>query len=411
MSIKLIHVSDIHFGSGESHGRLNPETGLNVRFEDFSRAFEKVVDFAIANEADVFLFAGDAYKTASPEPVQQKAFASQLRRLSAAKIPTILLVGNHDQILKGGSSHSMSVFQSLEVPAVEVIHSPRLLKVETKNGVLQIVGMPHITRHLLITQEKYAGLSAAELDRILVKLASEILQDLYGQLDEKLPAVATAHMMTDTARAGAEQELLVGYSMTFPLSLLIDEKLDYVALGHVHGHQVLRQERPVIIYSGSLERVDFGEEGEDKGFIEVDIERANVKWKFHSINPRPFITLECDLTESENPTADLILQAKEKARQGSVFRIKYKIQDLRLPELDEDQVRKALPEVLSLRFKPQLLSTERPRRHPEINEKSVLQPLAALGKFLDEKAPESKEALIKRAEQLISRHEKDGISD
>ena len=35
MAIQIIHVSDIHFGSGESHGRINPDTGLNTRLEDF----------------------------------------------------------------------------------------------------------------------------------------------------------------------------------------------------------------------------------------------------------------------------------------------------------------------------------------------------------------------------------------
>ena len=32
---KVLHLSDIHMGSGYIHGRLNPETGLNTRFEDF----------------------------------------------------------------------------------------------------------------------------------------------------------------------------------------------------------------------------------------------------------------------------------------------------------------------------------------------------------------------------------------
>ena len=41
VSIQMVHVSDIHFGSGETHGRINPLTGLNVRFEDFVEALEK----------------------------------------------------------------------------------------------------------------------------------------------------------------------------------------------------------------------------------------------------------------------------------------------------------------------------------------------------------------------------------
>lgn len=410
MSIKLIHVSDIHFGSGESHGTINPETGLNVRFEDFSSAFKRVVDYSIENNADVFLFSGDAYKTATPEPVYQQAFALQLKRLSDAKIPTVLLVGNHDQILKGGSSHAMSVFQSLEVPRVKVIQTPQILKIKTKQGPIQIVGMPHITRHFLMTQEKYAELSPSEVDRELLRLADEILKGFYEELDPALPAVATAHMMVDMARAGAEQELMVGYSMTFPSSLFLDERLDYVALGHVHGHQVLRQENPVIAYAGSLERVDFSEENEDKGFIEADIERGKVQWRFHSIGPRPFVTVEANLCDSAEPTEALIRQVLPKAKPGAVLRIKYRIQQERLREVDENRVREALPYLLSLRFKPDLVVHERPRRMEQISEKSVLQPLAALETYLNERAPERKDALMKRAQQLVAQQEQEDLN-
>ena len=69
MPIDIVHVSDIHFGSGEGHGRLNPSTGLNVRFEDFVRALSTVVDYCVERSVNIFLFSGDAYRNASPEPL------------------------------------------------------------------------------------------------------------------------------------------------------------------------------------------------------------------------------------------------------------------------------------------------------------------------------------------------------
>lgn len=407
MPVKLIHVSDIHFGSGESHGRLNPASGLNVRFEDFAAAFSKVIDFTIDNKADVFLFSGDAYKNASPEPVYQQAFARQLKRLSDAKIPAVLLVGNHDQILRGGASHSMSVFQSLEVPGLIVMETPQLVVVETAKGKLQIIGMPHVTRHILMTHEKYAQLTATQIDKVLVKHVGDILRDFYEQLDPQLPAVLTAHMMMDTARAGAEQELMVGYSMTFPLDYLIDERLDYVALGHVHGHQILRTEKPMIAYAGSLERVDFGEQFEDKGFLELDIARGDVSAKFHSIKPRSFITLDLDLSSLDNPTEQLIQEASKKAPKGCILRIKYQIQQNRLADVDEQRVRMSLPDVLSLRFKPEIIYAERPRRMPDLNEAAVLQPLDALQKYLNETAPDDIDSLMSRASAVLARLEQE----
>lgn len=402
--IELIHVSDIHFGSGELHGKLNPETGLNVRLEDFCRAFQKCVDYALSVPADVFLFSGDAYRNASPEPIYQKLFAEQLRRLSEANIKTILVVGNHDQIFKSSASHSMSVFQSLAVPNLLIIDKPQLLRLDTAHGALQIVGIPYVTRNLLMTHEAYATLTNAEIERVLAKHLSAILTNLYEELDPNLPTVATAHIMLDRARAGAEQELLVGYTTTFPLSLFTDSRLDYVALGHVHRHQTLHDQPPVV-YAGSIERVDFGEESEDKGFVHARIARKETSYEFHSIEPRPFVTVDADLTESKNPTADLLRRLEGKDLKGVVLRIRYKILEHQTPLLDEAALRDATAPALVSHFKPEIIAAERESRIPGLTESTANAPITALETYLDSLSPDPdrKARLLQKANDLWSK--------
>lgn len=408
MPINLVHVSDIHFGSGESHGRINRETGLNVRFEDFARALRQVIDYTIDNGADVFLFSGDAYKNPTPEPIYQKIFARQLKRLSDARIPVVLLPGNHDQILKSSSSHAMSVFESLAVPGLTVVDHPVLLDLNTKSGPLQVIAIPHVTRHLLMTHDKYSAMGAAELDRVLIKLVQDLLQGFYNDLNDKIPTVVTAHMMVDRARAGAEEELMAGYTMTFPTEFFIDQRIDYVALGHVHKHQVLRQSKPTIAYAGSLERVDFSEEHEDKGFVHATIDRGATNIRFHSINPRKFLTLERDLSSSADPQSDLLNLLRSNHLDGAVVRIKFKLQQDRITEINEEELRAAASEALSLRLKPELVATERPQRMPELDEHYAGSPAVALEKYLAEVHPEHKEALMMRTRQLIARLEQEG---
>jgi exonuclease SbcD len=401
MVIKLIHVSDIHFGSGESHGPINPATGLNVRFEDFVRAFEKVVDYTINNGCHVFLFSGDAYRNATPEPIYQKTFAGYLKRLSQAGIKTVLLVGNHDQVLKSGQSHALSVFQSLDIANVTVIDKPTMVKLDTAGGALQLIGLPHITRHHLMTHDKYASMSAAEIDRALVENVTSVLQGYYAEIDPELPCVLTAHMTVDRAVAGIEQELLVGYNLTYPVDILVNDRLDYVALGHVHKHQVIRPAGPAMVYAGSLERVDFGEEDEDKGFVEVDLQRGGTTFKFVSIEPRPFVTMEIDLAKSEDATADICRQIEKAIKPGCVLRIYYKLSQEQLNEVDEDKVRAAASEALSVKLYPQLTQTKRTTRIPQLTESAVSLPLAALETYLDEIAPDKKENLLAKAKLLI----------
>lgn len=405
--IELIHVSDIHFGSGEVHGPINPQTGLNVRLEDFCAAFTKCVDYALNLPADVFLFSGDAYRNASPEPIYQKLFAEQLRRLSQANIKTILVVGNHDQIFKSTGSHSMSVFQSLGVPNLIIIDRPQLITIDTTHGALQLIGVPYVTRHILMTNEDYANLSHSEIDKLLATHLQVVLEDLYSQLDPTLPSVATAHIMLDSARAGAEQELLVGYTSSFPLSLFTNPSLEYVALGHVHKHQILHKKNPVITYAGSIERVDFSEESEDKGFIHARVAKSHTTHEFISIDPRPFVTVDIDCTKlgtaDDTITDHIINNIQKKLIPDCVLRVRYKLLDTQSPHVDLNKIRQSCRTALTLHLKPDIVPTQRESRIPDLTESSTVTPLSALEKYLDTVAPERKERLLSVASDLIDK--------
>lgn len=413
MAIHLIHVSDIHFGSGESHGRINPDTGLNTRLEDFVLALKKVVDYAISQNIDVFLFSGDAYKNASPEPIYQKLFARELKRLSEAGIKTILVVGNHDQILRSTQSHAMSVFQSLEVANVLTVDKPTFELIETRNGPFQLIGLPHITRNNLMAMDKYSGFSSSQIDDVLVHHVHDMLRDYYDELDPLIPCVVTAHMSLDRALAGIEQELLVGYTLTFPSDIFIDSRVDYVAMGHIHKHQVIRDKNPTIVYAGSLERVDFGEEREDKGFIHVIFERNKTDFSFKTIDPRPFVTVDVDVTKSVEPTEDIVKCVNRDALQGCVLRVRYKVLQDQMLDVDESQIYRAARDCMSVRVQPEIVNEHMRGRLPELTETSVASPLRALETYLDEVAPDRKDKLIERARDVMTQlnaelHNEDG---
>ena len=73
--IKLLHTADIHIGM-ENYGRIDPATGINARVMDFLRRLSDIGDYAIEQGMDVFVFAGDAYKTRDPNPTHQREFAA-----------------------------------------------------------------------------------------------------------------------------------------------------------------------------------------------------------------------------------------------------------------------------------------------------------------------------------------------
>ena len=83
----------------------------------------------------------------------------------------------------------MSVFQTLEVPGVLTIDKQISTVIETNNGPFQLIGLPHVTRHHLMTLDKYASLPAASLDRILSENVHTLLRGLYEDLNTEMPTV------------------------------------------------------------------------------------------------------------------------------------------------------------------------------------------------------------------------------
>jgi exonuclease SbcD len=237
---------------------------------------------------------------------------------------------------------------------------------------------------------------------VLVDHVSNILSSFYDQLDASLPTVVTAHMTLDRALAGIEQELLVGYTMTFPSDIFVHPKVDYVALGHVHKHQVLQKSDPAIVYAGSLERVDFGEESEDKGFLHVKLERNNTSYQFHSIAPRPFITIDLDLANEVDPTKTICDKLDKTVVAGCILRVRYRVSQDQLAKLDENKIRAACQNALTVRLQPEIIPNTNRVRLPQLNESTIASPMVALETYLEEFAPERKDALVSRAREVMN---------
>jgi exonuclease SbcD len=209
-------------------------------------------------------------------------------------------------------------------------------------------------------------------------------------------------MTVDRALAGIEQELLVGYTMTFPSDIFVHPNVDYVALGHVHKYQIIQEKGPAIVYAGSLERVDFGEESEDKGFLHVKVKRNSTSYQFHSITPRPFVTLEVNLENEDDPTKTIIDKLAKVVLPGCILRVRYKASQDQLAKLDENKIRAACQSALTVRLQPEILPSANRIRLPQLNESTIASPMVALETYLEEVAPERKATLVARAREVMN---------
>lgn len=382
--IKILHLSDIHMGSSFSHGRVNPETGLNSRLEDFVNTLSRCIDRAIAEPVDLVLFGGDAFPDATPPPFVQEKFASQFRRLVDVQIPTVLLVGNHDQHSQGQGGASLCIYRTLGVPGFVVGDRLGTHHIQTRNGPIQIITLPWLTRSTLLTRPETEGLSLSEVNMLLIERLRVVMEGEIRRLDPDVPTVLLGHLMIDNASYGAERFLAVGKGFTIPLSLLTRPCFDYVALGHVHRHQNLNKSNdPPIIYPGSIERVDFSEEKEDKGFVMIELERGSAKWEFCSLPVRTFCTIDVDVSSAVDPQSALLKALKKKDIQDAVVRLIYKLRSEQLDQIDMASLHQTLSEAHSYTIQPELVSQLARPRLPELAATSSIDPMEALKTYLD----------------------------
>ncbi|MEH1841646.1 MAG: exonuclease SbcCD subunit D [Nostoc sp.] len=382
--IKILHLSDIHMGSGFSHGRINPATGLNTRLEDFVNTLSKCIERALTDAVDMVIFGGDAFPDATPPPYVQQAFASQFRRLMDANIPTVLLVGNHDQHSQGQGGASLNIYRTLGVPGFVVGDTLTTHCIETRNGKVQVITLPWLTRSTLMTRQETEGLSLTEVNQLLTERLRVVLEGEIRRLDPDVPTVLLAHLMSDNASLGAERFLAVGKGFTLPLSLLTRPCFDYVALGHVHRHQNLnKSNNPPVIYPGSIERVDFSEEKEDKGYVMIELERGKVEWEFCPLTVRTFRTIKVDVSKADEPQGVLMKAMAKYDIQDAVVRLIYKLRSEQMDLIDSSSLHTALSPAHTYTIQAELVSQLARPRIPELTASSSIDPMEALKTYLN----------------------------
>jgi len=339
--LKILHFADLHLGV-ESYGRIDPTTGLSSRFHDFLSALDQVVDYARQNKVDLVLFCGDAYKSREPSQTQQREFAKRINWLSTSGIPIFLLIGNHDLPNAIGRATSTEIFDTLAVKNVYVSNRPEIYHIPTNSGIIQIASLPWLRRSALLSKEDTKNLDFDQINQRLQQVLTNVITANIAKLDPELPSILAAHVWVSSAQVGSERSMTIGQEPMLLLSNMANPAFDYIALGHIHKHQVLSHNPPVV-YAGSLERLDFSEEEDNKGFYLVEIEpdketgKRRVSFDFHQVTGRRFLTINIDIEpQNTDPTSTVlraITEQEDKVR-DAIVRL-----NISLPAETEGQLR------------------------------------------------------------------------
>lgn len=377
--MKILHTADIHLGSN-AYGRIDPKTGLNTRLIDFKRSFNFMVNQALEEDIDVFLFCGDAYRTADPTPTQQRTFAECLRPIVERGIPVVMIVGNHDHPVSFGKASAIDIFSFLS-GNIQIFRRPDKAIIDTKSGPLQLITLPWPIRSMLLSKEEYRKKTPSEVREVIEQKYIEFLQATANDLDPMLPTVLAAHLSAQGAElSGSERTSLIAHEPKFTVGQLAVPPIDYVALGHIHRHQNLNADDPTgipVVYSSSIERISFKEWKEDKGFVLVNIATTNegkkTDYTFVPTPARPFVAIHVDAEEAVEPTEHILQAIGEHNIADAIVRIRYHINEAQVPLIDIRRIREALKEAYVIASVERTVTPTERQRRTVVTQESTLE--------------------------------------
>lgn len=271
--MKFLHAADVHLDS--------PLDGLE-RYEGAPveqlrgatrQALKNLVEFAIQQQVDFVIIAGDVYDGDWRDYNTGLFFSAQMAELTRAGIPVFVIKGNHDA--------ASQVSKSLTLPARVHVFS---------HNRPETVRLPEF--EVALHGQSYAERAVTE------------------DLSRNYPAPVSGWFnigLLHTSATGRE-----GHENYAPCTIegLRSKGYDYWALGHVHQREVLCED-PWIVFPGNLQGRHIRETG-PKGCTLVTVDRGAIRQvQHHNLDVLRWDELAIDLTTAHD--LDSVLSQTSKA--------------------------------------------------------------------------------------------------
>jgi DNA repair protein SbcD/Mre11 len=263
--MRLLHTGDWHVGK---------TLARRSRIDEARDALETVVAVAVENTVDAVLVCGDVFEHLSPSPEAEQVVYDALLRFEEAKISVVLLAGNHDHPQRWRAVESLLArFAVRVVPEVRRPAAGGIVEIPAQDGstVAQIAALPWVAERRLVGAAELMGLAEQPFQTYATEVA-RLIEALCSGLDPSKCTVLAAHLYISGAKpAGSERALTIG-DLFAVAPQAIPANVQYVALGHVHRPQRVPGVAVPARYAGSLLQLDFGEVGQEKSLVLVDLE-------------------------------------------------------------------------------------------------------------------------------------------
>jgi exonuclease SbcD len=296
--MRLLHTSDWHLGS-----RLHGHDRTDELFGQVGRVLEIAEDKGV----DVLLVAGDIFECRSRQTAHEvtKRLSQILSPHIRRGLRVILLPGNHDDRIHFRMMRALLELEHGCCERIRVISDRDDFLFEMAG--VQFAALPYPAGEVL---EKYGeqpgdgATGAAERNKSRSAVLADLVRDLTAMLRPGVPAVFVTHINIEgvTAESGKK---IGNYDQDINLALkALPHNVSYIELGHIHQQQQIKSHPVPCFYSGSFDRMDFGEWKEEKGVLLIDIPESGEPATVTSLplDPTPFHDLHVTSAELEGLT-------------------------------------------------------------------------------------------------------------
>jgi DNA repair protein SbcD/Mre11 len=260
--MRIVHTADWHVG------RI---TKGYSRLDEMEAVLGHLADFLETEWIDLLLVAGDVFETWSPSADAETIVFRFFRRLGLARIPSVVIAGNHDHPTRIDAWGTLA-----RLAEVHVVGRPRsladggLVEIETAGGIAGIACLPFASARTWTQLLEDAGELVG--DRSYHAVFRQAARHLCGGFRSGCVNLLMAHTHIQGAVVGASERPLHLTPDWAVLPADLPAGAQYVALGHVHRPQRIDGAPVETRFAGSPLQLDFGETGEEKSFVVLDAE-------------------------------------------------------------------------------------------------------------------------------------------
>ena len=280
---------------------MTPEQ-LATRRRRLREAWAQTIDFALQNDAAVYLHGGDLFDTASPRSAELVWVARQFQRLRDASIQVFAIGGNHDvpRSMSEGAT-PLRIFHELRAAYVFTHSHEVMWEIVEVDGVRLAIGG--------LAPDPTLGYGDDPLDGV---------EGLTPPPDVD-HAILMMHYGVEGTMMDDVNEAIISKARIAALA-----GVDLLLVGHVHERDEQTIGDVKVTFSGPTERMTFGEYNVKPGFIEVRADRNRLEVKYHDIAGQAMYrdTLRTTDLPTEEPTERLLDYVRAYSREGQLFQLR-----------------------------------------------------------------------------------------